>query len=48
VKCKVRVRKAADGAFFAIKTTKMIGEAEVDKIRDKQLGLRMRRQKKEK
>ena len=46
VKCKVRVRKAADGAFFAIKTTKLIGEAEVDKIRDKQLGLRMRRQKK--
>ncbi|MBR0377739.1 MAG: DNA polymerase III, partial [Lachnospiraceae bacterium] len=48
VKCKVRVRKAADGAFFAIKTTKLIGEAEVDKIQDKQIGLRMRRQKKTK
>ena len=48
VKCKVRVRKAADGAFFAIKTTKMSDVDEVEKIKDKQNGLRIRRHKKEK
>ena len=46
VKGKIRVRKAVDGAFFAIRTTKLIGEAEVDKIRGKQLSLRAKRQKK--
>ena len=48
VKSKVRVRKAADGKFFAIKTTKQVGEAELEKIRNKQLTLRLKRQKKEK
>ncbi|MDO4804672.1 MAG: 3'-5' exonuclease [Lachnospiraceae bacterium] len=46
VKCKVRIRKAADGKFFAIKTTKLIGEAELEKIKDKQASIRGRRQKK--
>ena len=46
VKGKIRVRRAVDGAFFAIRTTKLIGEAEVDKIRGKQLSLRAKRQKK--
>lgn len=48
VKCKVRIRKAADGKFFAIKTTKLIGETELGKIRDKQIMLRGKRQKKSK
>ena len=43
---KIRVRRAVDGAFFAIRTTKLIGESEVDKIRGKQLSLRAKRQKK--
>ncbi len=46
VKGKIRVRRAVDGAFFAIRTTKLIGESEVDKIRGKQLSLRAKRQKK--
>ncbi len=48
VKSKVRVRQAADGKYFAIKTTKMINEEEAEKIRNKQIFLRLKRQKKRK
>ena len=48
VKCKARVRQAADGKFYAVKTTKLISEEEAEKIRGKQSFLRLKRQKKRK
>ena len=46
VKSKVRVRKAADGEYFGIKTTKMIGDTDVDKILKKQSFLKAKRRRK--
>ncbi|MCR5295238.1 MAG: exonuclease domain-containing protein [Lachnospiraceae bacterium] len=45
VKCKVRVRTAADGKFYAIKTTKLVEEAEVGKIEKKQRFLKQKRKR---
>ncbi len=44
VKSKIRVREAADGKFYAIRTTKHIGEEEMLDIRKKQAFLRLKRQ----
>ena len=46
VKCKVRVKESADGHFYAVKTTKMISEEDMEKIRGKQIFHRIRRQRK--
>ena len=46
IKSKARLRKAASGRVFVIKTTKMISEADAEKIRNKQDALRERRHKK--
>jgi hypothetical protein len=47
VKSKVRVRRAADGNFFGIKTTRLIDETDVEKILKKQSFLKAKRRKKE-
>ncbi len=46
IKSKARLRKAVSGRVFVIKTTKMISEADAEKIRSKQDALRERRHKK--
>lgn len=48
VKSKVRVREAADGRFYAIRTTKMISEEELQKLRARQLMLRVKKQSRRK
>ncbi|MDO4620865.1 MAG: 3'-5' exonuclease [Lachnospiraceae bacterium] len=48
VKAKVRVREAASGRFYAIRTTKLISESEMGDIRTKQLFLRLKKQNKKK
>ena len=47
VKSKARVRRAADGNFFGIKTTRLIDETDVEKILKKQSFLKAKRRKKE-
>ena len=48
VKGKIRLKTAEDGKIFAVKTTKMISEEEVEEISKKQSFLRLKRQKKRK
>lgn len=48
VKGKIRIKQSEDGKYFAVKTTRMIDENEAEEIADKQVFLRMKRQKKRK
>lgn len=48
VKSKVRMHKAEDGGYFAIKTTKMIHEDDAERIFTRQADIRHRRQVKRK
>ncbi len=43
VKCKIRVRDAADGGYFAIRTTKMITPEAASEIRRKKAALKLKR-----
>ena len=44
IKCKLRVREAQDGKYYAIRTTKRIGEEEMLVIRKKEAFIRLKRQ----
>lgn len=44
VKCKLRVREAQDGKYYAIRTTKLISEEEMLSIRKKEVFLRLKKQ----
>lgn len=46
VKCKIRVREAADGGFYAVRTTKMITPEAASEIRRKKALLKVKRQHK--
>lgn len=48
VKCKVRVREAQSGKYYAIRTTKMISEEEMQRLRAKQVMLRVKKQNRRK
>ncbi|MDO5701970.1 MAG: 3'-5' exonuclease [Lachnospiraceae bacterium] len=48
VKCKLRVREAYDGKYYAIRTTKHIGEKELQDIRDRQAFVKIRKQNRRK
>jgi hypothetical protein len=48
VKCKLRVREASDGKWYAIRTTRHISEEEVQDIRKKQTFIRLKRQNRRK
>lgn len=46
VKSKLRLRESVHGKFYAVRTTKLIGESEMKKIHDKQLHIVEKRQNK--
>lgn len=46
MKCKVRMKKADDGNVYVVKTMKIVDEASVNDIRDKQEKLRLQRAEK--
>ena len=48
VKSKLRIREAVDGKFYAIRTTKLINEAEAGEIRGKRAFLKVKRQNRRK
>ncbi len=48
VKSKIRIKTTEDGKFYAVRTTKLIGEEDAGVIRDKQTFLRLKRQNRRK